>query len=118
LSSPVVHSDRAASSVRETDDFRRCVKKHTKKNSVLFGEVCQLKQELLQNRIKGEKVPKDRWPQDYVQKWGLTNLFKCDLRQGYRATYTLQFEGGGTAVILLELLSHDQYEQRFGYKTR
>jgi len=108
---------RIASSIKETDDFRRCVKKHTKKNSVLFGEVCQVRQELLQDYTKGRKEQKDRWPRYYVEKWNLTNLFKCDLRQGYRVTYTLQFEGAGMAVILLELLSHDEYDKRFGYRT-
>ncbi len=72
-------------------------------------------QELLQDFTKGDKLQKDRWPQYYVKKWALRNLFKYDLRQGYRVTYTLQFEGGGTAVVLLELLSHGEYEERFGY---
>jgi len=113
--SPPAAASHNASSVKDTGDFRRCVKKHTRKNSVLFGEICQLMRELLQDFSKGDKVQKDRWPQYYVKKWSLTNLFKCDLRQGYRLTYTLQFEGGGTAVVLLELLSHDEYDERFGY---
>jgi hypothetical protein len=102
--------------VRETDEFRHCVRKHTRKNRPLVGEINRLVQELLHDCTKGEKLQKDRQPAYYTQKWSLTNLYKCDLRQGYRVTYTLEFEGAGLAVVLLELLSHDEYNERFGYK--
>lgn len=90
--------------------------KHTKKNNALSIEIRQPKEDLLTDYAKGEKIRKDLWPQYYIRKWGLNNLFKYDLRQGYRATYTLQFDGGGIAVIL-ELLSHGQYDRRFRYRT-
>jgi hypothetical protein len=92
------------------------VRKLTRKNRPLADEIDRLKRELLHDCTQGEKLLKDRTPAYYAKKWSLTNLYKCDLRQGYRVTYTLGFEGAGLAVILLELLSHDEYNERFGYK--
>jgi hypothetical protein len=115
--SPTFVRSRKASSIRETDDFRDCVMKHTRKNNALAIEIHQLEEELLTDYAKGEKIRKDLWPQYYIRKWGLNNLFKYDLRRGYRLTYTLQFDGAGIAVVLLELLPHDQYDRRFHYRT-
>jgi regulator of replication initiation timing len=117
LLSPTFVRSHKASSIRETDDFRDSVIKHTKKNNALSVEIRQLKENLLADYAKGEKIRKDVWPQYYTRKWGLNNLFKYDLRQGYRVNYTLQFDGAGIAVALLELLPHDQYDRRFRYRT-
>lgn len=65
----------------------------------------------------GTKIPKDRWPRSYVQRWGLRNLYKCNLGPDWRMTYTLVFDGAGIQVLALEVLSHKQYDRLLGYRT-
>jgi len=65
----------------------------------------------------GVKISKDRWPRSYVKRWGLRNLYKCNLGRDWRMIYTLVFDGAGIGVLALEVLSHKQYDKLFGYGT-
>jgi len=83
----------------------------------LRNKVEEMKSLLLENRVLGDKIPKDRWPEHYVIRYGVTNLFKCDLGRDWRMIYTLIYEGAGIAVMQLDVLTHRDYNRRFGYKT-
>ena len=63
----------------------------------------------------GEHIPRRLFPPHYVLKWGLNNLYKCDLALGWRLTYTLNSDGAGIRVDVLEILPHPEYDKRFLY---
>lgn len=65
----------------------------------------------------GEKVTKDKWPRYYLRKWGVTNLYVRRLGRDWRLTYALQADGVGILVFCLEILTHKEYDRRFGYRT-
>lgn len=65
----------------------------------------------------GEKIPKNLFPRSYNEKWGINNLYKSDLGPDWRMTYTLLFDAGGIGVVVLDILSHKDYDRLFGYKT-
>jgi hypothetical protein len=44
---------------------------------------------LKENAFAGDKVPRDRFPRKYVEKYGINNLYKYNLPGNYRACYTL-----------------------------
>jgi len=66
---------------------------------------------------RGVKVPKNRWPGYYITRYQIRNLFKCDLGPDWRMTYTIIYEGAGFTVLELEVITHKEYNRRFGYKT-
>jgi len=74
--------------------------------------------DLLKERYdRGTKIPRAQFPLHYVEKWGLNNLYKCDLDLGWRLTYTLTSDGVGIRVDILEILPHPEYSRRFRYRT-
>jgi hypothetical protein len=63
----------------------------------------------------GVKIPQAQWPRYYVTRYGISNLYKCDLYGGHRLTYTITVKDGEKVGLVLEEMSHDEYNRRFGY---
>ena len=73
---------------------------------------------LKENAFAGDKVPRDRFPRKYVEKYGINNLYKYNLPSNYRACYTLLNDSAmGFSVIILEIMTHKEYDVLFGYRT-
>jgi len=92
--------------------LQSCENKRVKRN---VENVLQL---LWGNYLLGVKVPKRQIPQSYVRKFGHRhNLYLLDLVEGYRMTYLLSTCAvhGGIRVDVVEVLSHPEYDRRFGY---
>ena len=70
---------------------------------------------LKENMFAGQLIEKTKFPRIYVQKYGITNLYKYNLDKSHRLTYTLAADASGIAVVVLEILNHKEYEKRFGY---
>ena len=56
-----------------------------------------------------------KFPRYYIQKYGVNNLYKFNLDSRTRLIYTLIADELGVAVVVLEILDHKKYEERFGY---
>jgi hypothetical protein len=67
------------------------------------------------NMFAGERIERKKFPKYYVQKYGVNNLYKYNLNSRTRLIYTLVADGSGVAVVVLEILDHKKYEERFGY---
>lgn len=70
---------------------------------------------LKENMFAGQLIEKKKFPKVYVQKYGVTNLYKYNLDRSSRLTYTIVGDESGLAVVVLEILNHKEYEKRFGY---
>lgn len=67
------------------------------------------------NCFAGEKIQKDMIPAAYVKKYGIHNLYRYAHPEGYRSCYTCLNNGKGYVVIVLDLMTHKEYERVFGY---
>lgn len=68
----------------------------------------------------GDQVPRDRIPPALAARSGLpsplTNAWRFELPLAYRGIYTVQSRPGiGVIVLVLEILSHKEYDRLFGY---
>ena len=63
----------------------------------------------------GIKIPHMLWPKDYVRKYGMDNLWKYDLPDGWRLVYTVRADQITILTVVLEWFDHKEYERRFGY---
>jgi len=63
----------------------------------------------------GIKIPKQVWPKIYIQKYGITNLWKYDLPNGWRLIYTIKTDDVMILNVILEWFCHKDYEKRFKY---
>lgn len=71
---------------------------------------------LKENRLAGIAVPMNKIPKSYLQAFGITNLFKMNLRGNYRLTYTLITKDEGVCPHVIEVMTHPEYLKRFGYR--
>lgn len=70
---------------------------------------------LKEDCLRGDKIPHNRWPQIYIRKYKVNNLWRYPLRSGWRLVYTIFGQKNGFIVCVLEAFSHQEYEKRFSY---
>ncbi|HLD15838.1 MAG TPA: type II toxin-antitoxin system RelE/ParE family toxin [Candidatus Nanoarchaeia archaeon] len=72
--------------------------------------------ELKRNAFSGIQISKRLIPKEYTKRFGeLSNLWKHNLPNGWRLIYTVKNNGVTILSIVLEWMSHPEYERRFGY---
>lgn len=77
------------------------------------------KKELIKaNPHYGEPISKDRIPEEYRIKYGAINLFWVELSNFWRMLYTLTNDETEIEIIafILDIVDHDKYNKKFGYK--
>ena len=68
------------------------------------------------NAFSGIQIPKRLIPKSYIKKYGLNNLWKYDLPQGWRLLYTVTAENEVELIsAILEWFNHKDYEKRMNY---
>lgn len=72
--------------------------------------------DLKENAFSGIQIPKRLFPKEYVQRYGINNLWKYDLPRGWRLLYTVTADNEVELIsAILEWFDHKDYERRFGY---
>lgn len=74
-----------------------------------------MKDILLENRMAGEGVQKNIIPRYYLDKYGVDNLYRYRFPKGFRACYTVSCIDEIWYASILEVMTHPEYEDRFGY---
>ena len=64
----------------------------------------------------GIQIPKRIFPEDYIKKFHINNLWKYDLPKGWRLIYTITAKNEVEIVCaILEWFDHKNYERKFKY---
>ena len=71
--------------------------------------------DLEDNAFCGIQIQKRLIPKVYIEKYGLDNLWKYDLPKGWRLIYSVVNGEVQILSIILEWMSHKDYEKRFKY---
>lgn len=98
-------SERAFSALAEGDDARQ----------ELFEELKTAFENIERDAFCSINIPKRLMPKEYVQKHHIDNLWKYDLRNGWRLIYTIRKKEIIVIAVILEWLPHKEYERRFKY---
>ena len=106
----VIFFDRATAAAFED------LKKGRHEEKRLANSLEQAINDLMQNPLKGVKVPSRLWPKEYLKKYNINNLRKYDLPDGWRLLYTIHGNKIEILAVILEWLAHKDYERKFGYK--
>ena len=101
---------------KEYDELKASASDGDSGNSELLKKLAKAVTKLKQNYRAGKHVPKDRIPEYYAVRYGVTNLWKLDLDKNYRLIYTLRGTSVEIMCVLLEFFDHKKYSKRFGYK--
>ncbi len=70
---------------------------------------------LEKNGFSGIQIKKRLISKAYLRNSNLHNLWKYNLPNGWRLLYSIENQGDITVSIIVEWLSHKEYERRFGY---
>jgi hypothetical protein len=79
------------------------------------------KKELIKaNPHYGDPVAKKLIPEEYREKYGITNLFRVELPNYWRMLYTLTNNETQIEIIafILDIIDHKDYDTKFGYKKK
>jgi len=82
----------------------------------LYNFINRALDDMKENPFVGMHIPSKQWPREYVQKYKINNLWKYDLPDGWRLIYTIKGTKIKIVAIVLEWLSHKDYERKFKYK--
>jgi len=66
----------------------------------------------------GDPVAKRLIPKEYIDKYGVANLFRVELPNYWRMLYALTNDEAEVNIIgfVLDILDHKRYDKKFGYK--
>ncbi|VVB66005.1 Uncharacterised protein [Candidatus Gugararchaeum adminiculabundum] len=66
----------------------------------------------------GDSIAKSLIPQEYILKYNVTNLFRVELPNFWRMLYTIKAKDAEIAIVILDILDHDEYNKKFGYRKK
>jgi len=91
----------------------------TSKTERMILKAINQKVELIKvNPHYGNGVAKKLFPEEYKKRYNITNLFRVELPAFWRMLYTLT-EGESNVEIIafvLDVLDHNKYNKKFGYR--
>lgn len=65
----------------------------------------------------GEQIPHKQIPPYYKRRHEVTNLYRFEHPEDHRSIYTLKYFGElGVCPLIIETLTHPDYNKRFRYK--
>ena len=67
------------------------------------------------NAFCGIQVPKKLIPKEYLEAYGIKNLWKYNLPDAWRLLYSIESDQIVVVSIILEWMPHKEYERRFRY---
>ena len=87
-----------------------------KDNDPIKKGIIRAIKDLQENAFSGIQVPKRLFPKEYIKDYGITNLWKYDLPNGWRLLYTVTAENEVELIsAILEWFDHKDYERKFKY---
>lgn len=85
-------------------------------HQTLLNSIKQKIELLKANPEYGTHIPKDRIPREYIRDYEVNNLWKVNLSGAWRMIYTIRGSEIDIISLILDIMSHRDYEKKFGYK--
>jgi Txe/YoeB family toxin of Txe-Axe toxin-antitoxin module len=81
----------------------------------LYSNLKKAITKIQENPYCGIRVPSKLWSKEYITKYDIKILYKYDLSNGWRLTYTIRGQQIEVISIIIEWFCHKKYERRFKY---
>jgi Txe/YoeB family toxin of Txe-Axe toxin-antitoxin module len=81
----------------------------------LYKWICRAFEDLEENPFCGIQISKKLIPKGYFEKYKIDNLWKYNLPNAWRLTYSVKNGSIAILSIILEWMTHKEYERRFKY---
>ena len=100
---------------KKLEDTYEQLQKEISEQKHLYKFITRAINDLKKDPMCGIKIPRRLWPQRYIRKFHMDNLWKYDLPNAWRLMYTIAADQVKILNIILEWHSHKEYERLFGY---
>jgi len=80
----------------------------------LFRSIKQKAEFIKINPFYGDNIPKNFIPKEY----NVANLWRVELINFWRMLYTIKGDQIEIVCFILDIIDHDKYNQKFGYKKK
>jgi hypothetical protein len=88
------------------------------RNSETYKRITACIDSIKKNWQVGDKVGREKFPNYYLEKYGINNLYRLEVGD-CRLAYTIIADGCKLAAVILEYFeSHKGYSERFGYDVK
>src|SRR3989339_1014188 len=88
------------------------------KDITLLNSINRIFDIIVSNPFYGENAKKDLIPKEYRQKYDAANLFIVDLPDYWRMIYTLESDEIEIITFVLDIIDHNGYNKKFGFRKR
>jgi hypothetical protein len=85
-------------------------------NQTLLNSIKQKIELLKENPEYGIHIKKNIIPKEYINTYDVNNLWKVNLCGAWRMIYTIVGNEVEIISLVLDIMSHRNYEKKFGYK--
>lgn len=85
---------------------------------ILLNSIKQKIEFLKENPEYGIHIPKNKIPKEYILQYEINNLWKVNLSGAWRMIYTMRGSEIEIIALILDLISHKEYNKKFGYRKR
>ena len=90
---------------------------NSKQERMILKAINQKIELIKQNIHYGNPIAKNLIPEEYKNKYKITNLFRVELPTFWRMLYTLtNNEEIEIIAFVLDIIDHDNYNKKFGYE--
>ena len=87
-------------------------------HQTLFNSIKQKIEFLKANPQYGIHIAKNKIPKEYLIKYDASNLWKVNLSGAWRMLYTIRGSEVEIISLILDILDHKNYDNKFGYRKR
>lgn len=84
----------------------------------LLKSIKQKRDFIKSNPFYGDPIAKNLIPEEYKVKYRAINLFRVELSQFWRMLYTLKGDEIEIVAFVLDIISHPNYDKKFGYRKK
>lgn len=88
------------------------------KDITLLNAINRIFDIIINNPFYGENAKKGLIPKEYRQKYDADNLFIVDLPDYWRMIYTLESDEIEIIAFVLDIIDHNKYNKKFGFRKR
>ena len=92
----------------------------SKEERMILKAINQKIELIKQNPHYGNPISKKLIPKEYIEKYGIRNLFRIELPNFWRMLYNIS--AGETKIeiiaFVLDIIDHPTYNKKFGYKKK
>lgn len=85
------------------------------KKGKIYKSLSKAFQTIENNAFSGIQIPKKLIPRNYLKKYGIHNLWKYNLPDGWRLIYSIESKHIIVVSLVIDWMNHKDYEQTFNY---